>query len=105
MTNIERCPDCGIPYAIIGRVHRCNPPISNSEFAAEGNSAGAQAIGAHQSGMGETPPSTDAVLSDALGSYTANPGEPATISKRKPKRDRAAYMRTYRAQQRVPRTQ
>lgn len=83
----DRCPACDRPFALVGRVHRCvprsgsetevmqgraarsarvahnhevggsNPPPATN-FQMEGYPAGTQAIGAHQSAMCETPPST-----------------------------------------------
>lgn len=94
MTIATYCPDCNRPYALIGRVHRCVP--RQPQVHSAGNPAGTQAIGAYKSAMCETPPATGEDLHS-----TANRGEPAPISNvvpiRKPKRDRAKYMRDYRA--------
>jgi hypothetical protein len=93
--NDDNCPKCGVPYAIVGRVHTCVPVVSNANLMA-GNSAGDQAVGAYQPAMCETPPATgvEPVI-------TANRGEPGLIKRRrKPdtrKRKRADYMRGYRA--------
>lgn len=92
----DRCPACNRPFALVGRVHRCVPEASRVHL--EGSPAGTQAIGAYQSAMGETPPSTG----EAKHLHrSANRGEPCNNSNvvpiRKPKRDRAAYMRDYRA--------
>jgi len=111
----DNCPTCGVPYAIVGRVHNCAAVVSN---LVAGNSAGDQGAGACQPAMCETPPATgeNPVI-------TANRGEPGLIDtvcvlhlqmeadiravngqpikrRRKPdtrKRKRAAYMRGYRA--------
>lgn len=116
----DNCPKCGVPYAIVGRVHTCVPVVSNANLQMAGISAGDQAVGAYQPAMCETPPATDCA-SDPI--ITANRGEPGSIDtvcvlhpqmeadiravngqpikrRRKPdtrKRKRAAYMRGYRA--------
>lgn len=107
------CPACNLPFALVGRVHRCVPrpaPVirpapeqetagsSQTTVSMEGFSAGTQAIGAYQVAMGVTPPSTG---DRKHLKKTANRDEPALNSNvvqiRKPKRDRAKYMRDYRA--------
>ncbi|WP_316205758.1 hypothetical protein [Bradyrhizobium sp. SZCCHNS1012] len=116
--TLARCPACNLPFAIVGRAHRCVPrsaPVvqfesadSQAEHASEvsemgaGDSAGAPAIGAYQSVMGVTQPATG---DDAVHHLhvTANRGEPdhnnVVTMRKAPKRDRAAYMRNYRALQ------
>lgn len=127
----DRCPACDRPFALVGRVHRCvprsgsetevmqgraarsarvahnhevggsNPPPATN-FQMEGDPAGTQAIGAYKSAMGVTPPSTGDGEHLHL---SANRGEPAPLSNviqiRKPKRDRAKYMRDYRARKKA----
>jgi hypothetical protein len=92
--NNDNCPKCGVPYAIVGRVHNCAAVVSN---LVAGNSAGDQAAGAYQPAMCETPPASG----EQSPVITANRGEPGLIKRRrKPdtrKRKRAAYMRGYRA--------
>jgi len=92
--TLASCPACNLPYALVGRAHRCVPREATK--STEGNPAGAQAVGAYQASMCVTPPSAGG--NDHLF-ITANLGEPAStsnvVSIRKPKRDRAAYMRDY----------
>ncbi|BBZ94305.1 hypothetical protein BRDID11004_47920 [Bradyrhizobium diazoefficiens] len=108
---LARCPACNLPFAIVGRAHRCVPrPAPTVQFedsqaghASEvpemgaGDSAGAPAIGAYQSVMCVTQPATG---DDRHLHVTANRGEPdhnnVVTMRKAPKRDRAAYMRDYR---------
>ncbi|WP_316159669.1 hypothetical protein [Bradyrhizobium sp. SZCCHNRI3042] len=126
---LARCPACNLPFAIVGRAHRCVPRSasvaemvlhsapeqlgaddSQAEHASEvpemgaGDAAGAPAIGAYQSAMGVTQPATG---DDAVHHLhvTANRGEPdhnnVVTMRKAPKRDRAAYMRDYRKLQKA----
>lgn len=70
---VERCPDCGVPYALVGRVHRCIPRPALDKVA---ESAAMEA-------------ERQAILSDT--DHDAD-----VVRKPKPKRDRAKYMREYR---------
>ena len=87
----DNCPDCGAPYALVGRAHRCIPSERRE------SPAGTLLVGANQSAMGVTPP----VEGESL-TFPANRGEAANNSPRKwPKRQRAAYMRQYRAKRKL----
>lgn len=118
---LDRCPDCGVPYALVGRAHRCVPrqadtgghdPIEQQRGRAEAarhphkvEAAGSNPAPAPNqlrriATTSEAAPerrklaAIDAALRAENAGYV---GQVNGIIIRKPKRDRAAYMRRYRA--------
>ncbi len=78
---LERCAACGVPLALVGRAHRCVPRSVPAEQARP-----------------QAPDTTDGRPRPVDAG-----GEPP--ARRRPKRDRAAYMRRYRASKRGARAQ
>ena len=119
MADIMHCPHCGRNLALVGRIHRCEPlrdkvkaavDLANAKTKPGMVKIGApvivgvdmasgpdQTVGAivhmDEGGVKFTPVSADELYA------VTSPGQMADILKasKKPKRDRAAYMRDYRA--------
>jgi hypothetical protein len=95
---IERCPACYVPFALVGRAHRCVPrpaPVAEQvERAAPAPSAALKFLDDAVAQIAD-----DALLTSTMTELVKRGAVIVGVDliPTKPKRDRAAYMRGYRA--------